>query len=193
MGTKISTRERLARAARRVFARKGYHTATLDDIARAAHIAKGTIYLYIRHKEDLITLIAEQEINSILSQLEEVSTTFSSPAQRLRTALTLLVERVLEYERTGLALLLRDLHGVKEKVLVNVQEQKQKIISYFQRILEEGTRRGEFRPMDVGMASFLIFCFVGALVHKEMRLPMGTPQAIVDGFMEIFINGVKRG
>lgn len=191
MGVKIGTRKRLANAARRVFARKGYHTATLDDIARSARIAKGTVYLYIRHKDDLITLIAEQEMTSILSRLEEISDSISSPSLRLRSALILLVERVMEYERTGLSVLMRDLYGVKGKVLEQVQQQKQKIIRFFTDLFEEGIRQKEFRQMNVPMASFIIFSLVGALVHKEMRLPIESPQSFVDAFLDILMKGVE--
>ncbi len=191
MGVKIGTRKRLANAARRVFARKGYHTATLDDIARSARIAKGTVYLYIRHKDDLITLIAEQEMSSILSRLEEISDSISSPSLRLRSALILLVERVMEYERTGLAVLMRDLYGVKGKVLEQVQQQKQKIIRFFTDLFEEGIRQKEFRQMNVPMASFIIFSLVGALVHKEMRLPIESPHSFVDAFLDILMKGVE--
>ncbi|HVB38785.1 MAG TPA: helix-turn-helix domain-containing protein, partial [Vicinamibacterales bacterium] len=40
-------------AARGVFARKGYQAATMDDIAGAAGVGKGTLYLYYRSKRDI--------------------------------------------------------------------------------------------------------------------------------------------
>ena len=40
-------------AARKVFARKGYDLATVDDVAEAARVAKGTLYLYFRSKREI--------------------------------------------------------------------------------------------------------------------------------------------
>ena len=40
-------------AARKVFAEKGFHEATMDDIAEAAGVAKGTVYLYYESKRDV--------------------------------------------------------------------------------------------------------------------------------------------
>src|SRR5882672_1864141 len=40
-------------AARKVFARKGFELATVDDVAEAAGVAKGTLYLYFRSKRDI--------------------------------------------------------------------------------------------------------------------------------------------
>jgi AcrR family transcriptional regulator len=69
-------RERTARrteilsAAREVFARHGYEHATLDDIARKAEFAKGTLYNYFRSKEDLF----RQLVEVLLDDMEGIAT-----------------------------------------------------------------------------------------------------------------------
>ena len=40
-------------AARAIFSKKGFHDATIDDVAEAAEVAKGTVYLYYKSKKDL--------------------------------------------------------------------------------------------------------------------------------------------
>jgi len=52
------TRQRLADAALRVFAARGYHQARVDDIVRAARTSHGTFYLYFANKEDLLQQLA---------------------------------------------------------------------------------------------------------------------------------------
>jgi AcrR family transcriptional regulator len=52
------TRRRLSDAALRVFARRGYHQARVDDIVRAARTSHGTFYLYFANKEDLLRQLA---------------------------------------------------------------------------------------------------------------------------------------
>jgi AcrR family transcriptional regulator len=47
-------RRQILRAAARVFADRGYATATIENVARAAHVAEGTIYNYFRSKDLLI-------------------------------------------------------------------------------------------------------------------------------------------
>ncbi len=50
---KEEARSRILDAANRVFAEKGYHEATMDDIAKRLGVSKGAIYLYFSSKEDL--------------------------------------------------------------------------------------------------------------------------------------------
>jgi len=54
---KDAKRRSILRAAIRCFSRKGYDDASLDDVARAAEVAKGTVYLYFRSKADLFASI----------------------------------------------------------------------------------------------------------------------------------------
>ena len=49
---------RLLDAGLRVFARRGYHAARVDDIVRAARTSHGTFYLYFTNKEDLLRALA---------------------------------------------------------------------------------------------------------------------------------------
>ena len=53
-------------AAEIIFAKKGFYAATVDDIASEARIAKGTIYLYFKNKEDLFLSIVEKSISNII-------------------------------------------------------------------------------------------------------------------------------
>jgi len=62
-------RRQILRAAARVFADRGYATATIEDVARAAHVAEGTIYNYFRSKEDLLIHIPRYIAGPVLEQL----------------------------------------------------------------------------------------------------------------------------
>jgi AcrR family transcriptional regulator len=53
---------RIRRAARDVFLRKGYEDATLREIAAAADVAFGTLFLYAKNKQDLLLLLFDEEL-----------------------------------------------------------------------------------------------------------------------------------
>src|SRR5438876_3917332 len=58
-------------AARKVFAKKGFHDATVDDVANAAGLAKGTVYLYYRSKQDVYLAALKFGIEQMYSVLVE--------------------------------------------------------------------------------------------------------------------------
>lgn len=65
----ISKKERIIASALKAFSEKGYHQARISEIAENARVAKGTIYLYFRNKEDLFLGALDSVAQSFLSQL----------------------------------------------------------------------------------------------------------------------------
>ena len=77
-------RVRIVDAAVQVFAEKGFRGARISDIARAAGVADGTIYLYFRNKEDLLLTIFEEKVGEILVRLHAALEGVSDPLDRIR-------------------------------------------------------------------------------------------------------------
>ena len=72
-------------AALQVFARHGYAAARMSDIAAAAGVGKGTVYLYFSSKEDLLMGVFEARVNEILSMIDEMVVSRVSPREGLKT------------------------------------------------------------------------------------------------------------
>jgi AcrR family transcriptional regulator len=69
----VARREAILKAALEEFSARGFEAARLDDVARRAGIAKGTIYLYFSDKETLFQELVRSEISPIVGTLEHVS------------------------------------------------------------------------------------------------------------------------
>ncbi len=67
----VSRREQIIRSASLLFETKGFDGTTIDDIVRAAGIAKGTFYIYFPNKEELLTQVIRRLIEETMEQLEE--------------------------------------------------------------------------------------------------------------------------
>lgn len=66
------TRDRILKVAVKIFSRYGFQKTTMDEIAKTAHKAKGSVYYYFNSKEDLFRAVVQQEINEIKSGLTRV-------------------------------------------------------------------------------------------------------------------------
>jgi TetR/AcrR family transcriptional regulator, fatty acid metabolism regulator protein len=77
-------RDAILRAAIDVFADRGYFNAQVADVARAAGVAAGTVYLYFRSKEDLLVSIFERTMRDTLTQGRDAVACLDDPAERLR-------------------------------------------------------------------------------------------------------------
>jgi TetR/AcrR family fatty acid metabolism transcriptional regulator len=75
--------QRIIRAAVKVFAQKGFYQAKVSEIARAAGVADGTIYLYFQNKDDILISLFEQEMAGILSSMKQALEQTPDPAGKL--------------------------------------------------------------------------------------------------------------
>jgi TetR/AcrR family fatty acid metabolism transcriptional regulator len=66
-------RDRILKAGIKVFAKNGFYSTRVSEIARAAGVADGTIYLYFKNKEDVLITIFEEGITRLLTILREVA------------------------------------------------------------------------------------------------------------------------
>src|SRR5277367_4832712 len=79
-------RERILDAAVRVFAKKGFHATRVIEVAKAAGVADGTIYLYFKSKDQLLVSLFEDRIDRLLAFLQTdlpASTTASDKLRRI--------------------------------------------------------------------------------------------------------------
>ena len=79
-----SKREAILRAAIDVFAERGYFNAQVADVARAAGVAAGTVYLYFKSKDDLLVSIFERSMRDGLDAGRSAVANLDDPSERLR-------------------------------------------------------------------------------------------------------------
>lgn len=72
---KTEIRERILQSAIDTFSQYGFDKTRMEDIAEAAKLAKGTLYLYFKSKEDLFYAICERDLNKLKDQLSNMFTT----------------------------------------------------------------------------------------------------------------------
>ncbi len=91
-------RERILRAAVKVFAKNGFYATRVSEIAKEAGVADGTIYLYFKNKDDVLITIFEDGIQKLLGILREVAES-DEPFERRITRVIELQLGLLEEQR----------------------------------------------------------------------------------------------
>ncbi|MGH3118132.1 MAG: TetR/AcrR family transcriptional regulator C-terminal domain-containing protein [Gaiellales bacterium] len=89
-----SRRAAILRAAIEVFARRGYFGAQVADIARAAGVAAGTVYLYFKSKDDLLVSIFDKTMKEAREEGRAALQGIADPVERLRRIARLHLDRL---------------------------------------------------------------------------------------------------
>jgi len=189
---KDAAREDQVRAAAlRLFMAKGYHATSMRDIATEVGINKGSLYSYIRSKEDLLTPLFEHAMGVLLAQLEEISADDSlRPTERLRRAIHAHVTAVAENLEV-LTVYLSEWRQLNSESLATVRDQRERYAALFLRVLHDGVSAGEFRTMDtsivtlgmIGMCNYLYRWY-----RPDGRL---SPDQIADELIDMVMRGVS--
>jgi TetR/AcrR family fatty acid metabolism transcriptional regulator len=91
-------RDRILSAAVKVFARSGFHATRVSEVAKAAGVADGTIYLYFKSKEELLFSLFEDRVDKLLGYMREELPKLPDAPARLRAVIDMQLG-LLEGER----------------------------------------------------------------------------------------------
>jgi TetR/AcrR family fatty acid metabolism transcriptional regulator len=91
---KADKHDAILRAATRVFARHGFFTAQVADVAREAGVAAGTVYLYFRSKDDLLASIFERTMRTAIDEGRAALSGLTDPLSRLTAIARLHLDRL---------------------------------------------------------------------------------------------------
>src|SRR6185312_14996970 len=81
---KADKREAILRAATNIFAERGFFNAQVADVARAAGVAAGTVYLYFKSKDDLLVSIFERTMREAIADGRASVAPLRDPVEQLR-------------------------------------------------------------------------------------------------------------
>jgi TetR/AcrR family transcriptional regulator, fatty acid metabolism regulator protein len=145
-------------AAVRVFARRGYHTCRVGDIAEEAGVAHGLLYHYFRSKEELLETIFRETWRDFLDAVRSVEETDESARERLSGIAKILL-RAWRRDPDLVRVLVREV--TRSSHLQRRIDEIDAAFDGLERIIARGQQDGEFRDdVDARMVSYV---FYGAL------------------------------
>src|SRR4051812_3078727 len=139
-----SKRERILRAAVDVFAQNGYFNAKVSEIAKAAGVADGTIYLYFDNKEDVLVTIFREHTRNYLQSLERELMPVRRHEDRIRTAIRHHLETLGRDRALAVVSQVELRHSLKFMSLLSQQEVAD-YLNIIRKIIEQGQTEGTFR------------------------------------------------
>jgi TetR/AcrR family fatty acid metabolism transcriptional regulator len=187
-----SKRERILRAATDVFAQSGYFNAKVSEIARAAGVADGTIYLYFDGKEDLLTSIFRDHTRNYLQSLERDVANVNRAEERVRIAIRHHLETLGRDRSLAIVAQVELRHSLKFMALLSHQEIAD-YLNILRKIVEQGQADGVFRrnlhPQLVAKAVFgIVDEMVTSWILSEKDYSLADQ---ADEVAELVLNGLR--
>jgi AcrR family transcriptional regulator len=160
-------RQEILAAAARVFAAKGYHSATTREIAAVAGLAEGTIFNYFPTKRDLLVTLFEQGAEGMLDAVLQPDVglpVHEALAGRLEAALSFYVEN-----RLVIQAIVAEAWTDPELLRAHTIPRLGRVAASLDRFLRDQIAAGRLHPFDTELGARLLLGMVAALVLPIVR------------------------
>ena len=185
--------DQLLETATRLFKEKGYHNTSMQDLADALGIQKGSLYYYIESKEELLRRLLERATSFLTFQIDEIYASDLPPAEKLCWALE--NHAVMMMDHLDLvAVYLQEYRNLPPERLKEALAVRKHYEQVLMQIIKDGIAIGDFRPTNVKMAAFGLLGMVN-WTHQWFS-PEGsfTSQEIAATLSDLALHGlVQRG
>jgi AcrR family transcriptional regulator len=179
-------------AAQEIFAKKGYHAASIEEIAAHVGISKGAVYLHYASKEALLEAIFARQISGFIAMVDDVAASGTSVRVRLERILAWVYDRmggeygplVLELSALGLPL-----SAIDQRPALHAQAAR--ATERLAALIDEGQRAGE---LDAAIPTpVLVALFAGLLSSPGFAQLLASghyaPAGLVAYVSRTFFNG----
>jgi AcrR family transcriptional regulator len=190
-----SRRREVLHAAARVFAAKGFHACTIEDIAVAMGLSKGVVYYYFRSKEEIYVEVVSTAILGAQERLERLIATGKPPVEMLKEAIEAHLADNLNPEHEGYyaMLVINDLRRTSEEARSQVRDLQRRYVRRFASIVQRGIDEGAFVSGDAAVATLTILTAVN--YASDWYRPAGrrSPEEVIRQISEQLVSGVLAG
>jgi AcrR family transcriptional regulator len=189
----VTARERseeVYTAALRLFREKGYHATSMQDIANAVGLYKGSLYHYIGSKEDLLARVFERGMGALLTEVERIAAdTAHGPSAQLRAIVEAHVAAVAS-NLDALTVYLHEWRALAGESLTTVRGQRERYTELVEEIVARGVRIGEFHVPDVGLATLGLLGMCNWLCQWYSPAGRLSPAEIGARFADLVLDGL---
>ena len=191
MGRERTTRKRveILRSAAAAFRRRGYHGASVDEIARALHMTKGNLYYYFESKEEILYFCHDYSLDILLDLLRRTEEEGGAPERRLRALIEAFVHMIID-ELHGTALTM-DLQALSPRLLRRVIAKRDRFDRGIRRVLQEGMQTGAFAPGDPKLLTFAILGAVNWITRWFDPRGEARSDEIARAFADYLLAGLR--
>ena len=183
--------EEIIAAASATFLKNGYEATSLQDIASAVGILKGSIYYYIKAKEDLLFEIVDRAQELYLTTLDEDAELRTAPAPVRLSGFIRRWMLLTKKQQDWNTVAERSFDRLSPERLQLVIERRDQISNFVKGIIDQGVREGNFDPsVDASLATITVFELLNHT--NEWHRPEGrlSREAVAEWYARFIIRGL---
>lgn len=177
-------------AALKLFSRKGFHQTTVREVAEACGLGIGTLYSYIKTKEDILHLVYRRILETFEARMLQATHGIQDPRLQLKVALEETLKIYNECQ-DAVVLIYQESHALGRQGLQGLFEVDRTYVGILREILERGTRAGQFAVKEPHLLAVCILFLCAVWDLKRWNLQGYTLDTVIDGLTNLVLNGIN--
>lgn len=179
----------IIQAAAQIFRRKGYHAASMQDIADAVGLQKASLYHHFTSKQDILLEILDQALDLLIHDMQAIVESDASPESKLRQAMACYIDRVTH--QADLAAVLQLEHrSLEPRKRARHIARRDRYDALWRTLIRQGIEAGVFRRLDETIVTFALLGIQNWMItwyRPDGRL---KPEEIASLFADLMLNGL---
>ena len=180
----------ILKSAAAAFRRRGYHGASVDEIASALEMTKGNLYYYFRNTEEILYACHDYSLDVLLALMLDVQSDASRPDDKLCRLILAFVHLMLD-ELQGTALP-PDLQALSPSLQRRIIAKRDRFDRGLREIIQQGINQGLFRSGDPKMIGFAVMGAVNWITKWFDPAGPMTSEQIGQRFADYLVGGLLK-
>ncbi|MDT5346507.1 MAG: hypothetical protein QOE52_5691 [Mycobacterium sp.] len=192
---KLQRRDEIMAAAKKVFARKGFHATTIADIAKEANLAYGSVYQYFDSKDELFHALMSAEGYALRTHVAVALASTGKRSDRSWEPFRATVQATFEFfeaDKAGTKLLLRDAYALGDRFEKHLSSIYERFIDDIESHMVAAQERGKVISAPPRMVAYSLAALIGQLAHRRLTTDDGVTAAeVADFVVSLVLNGLR--
>lgn len=161
------SKEKILATAQQVFARKGFESATVDEIAEEAGVAKGTVYYSFTSKSELYAGVIADGVAWLKAETAKHADADAPFLERTTQIVRTLTDLFLDHTRFVAVFFGEAPHGLDPADKRRIEEERHGLLEFYRALIAEGIAQGHLRRVDPGLAASGVLTLLYALCREH--------------------------
>ncbi len=183
--------QQISDAALKLFAEKGYHNTTVRDIARLSNISTGSIYDYVKNKEDILFLVSKNFFVNLDKGVKKALHGLEDPLMKLKATIEATLSVIDSFQEYVLVTY-RESKYFKKHDLIGIFKQEAFFIDIFLQIIDEGNKKGVFRVREPVVVANLLTIMTHCLALKRYNLKEYSLFSFKETLIDLVLEGITK-
>jgi AcrR family transcriptional regulator len=183
------TRDEILDAAAQIFGQKGFHAASMQDIAEAVNLQKASLYHHVSSKQEILLAVLDRALDLLTEHIEAVTTQNLPPNEKLRQAIIAYLQALLDHRDLSAVLFLEH-KSLEPQYHARHIPRRDRFERLWRDLIQEGIDQGIFTCLDPALASRSLMGVMNWTITWYRPDGKLNPVQIADQFADLFLVGL---